>query len=96
MKISWRRVACFVLVGLAQDPTAIAHSPDQPPRQMAYLGDLQLKGGGAVRNSRVARRTHWGGSLLPQVSARLARRIIANRPMATLASDGRNDSRERR
>jgi hypothetical protein len=48
MKIFWHRAAWIVLASLAQGPIAFAHWPDQAPHQMAYLGDLQLEGGGVI------------------------------------------------
>jgi len=43
---------------LALAPLALAHWPDQPPHQMAYLGDLQLEGGGVIHDLRMSYVTH--------------------------------------
>jgi homoserine O-acetyltransferase len=39
-------------------PTTFAHSPDQAPRQIADLGELQLEGGGIINNLRMSYVTH--------------------------------------
>jgi homoserine O-acetyltransferase len=49
--------ALAVLVS-AQGPVASAHWPDQPPHQMANLGDFQLEGGGVIHNLKMTYVTH--------------------------------------
>ena len=43
---------------LAAAPPARAHWPDQPPHQMAQLGELKLEGGGVIPNLKMSYVTH--------------------------------------
>jgi homoserine O-acetyltransferase len=43
---------------LVHAPMASAHWPDQPPHQMANLGEFALEGGGVIHNLRMSYVTH--------------------------------------
>jgi homoserine O-acetyltransferase len=51
------RAASFALL-LSHVAAAEAHWPGQPAHQMAYLGDLQLEGGGVIKNLKISYVTH--------------------------------------
>src|SRR4029453_12109670 len=62
-----RRNAMRIVVGVcsalavlltAQGSGVFAHWPDQPPHQIAHLGDLQLEGGGVLTNFKMSYVTH--------------------------------------
>jgi len=43
---------------LANSSGVLAHWPDQPPHQIADLGDLQLESGGVIHNLKMSYVTH--------------------------------------
>lgn len=60
MNTYFRLCAVFGLVGFALGGagTARAHWPDQPPHQMAQLGELKLEGGGVIADLKMSYVTH--------------------------------------
>ena len=51
-----RMASAVLAAGMAG--TAHAHWPDQPPHQMAQLGELKLEGGGVIPNLKMSYVTH--------------------------------------
>src|SRR5690348_16388728 len=48
----------FIAFVLADAPAALAHWPDQAPRQMAQLGEFKLEGGGVLEDLKMSYVTH--------------------------------------
>ncbi len=52
------RLCAAVGLALSAAGAAQAHWPDQPPHQMAHLGELKLEGGGVIPNLKMSYVTH--------------------------------------
>ena len=50
--------SALAVVLMAHGSVVLAHWPDQPPHQIAHLGDLQLEGGGVLTNFKMSYVTH--------------------------------------
>jgi homoserine O-acetyltransferase/O-succinyltransferase len=50
--------SALAVVLTAYGSGVLAHWPDQPPHQIAHLGDLQLEGGGVLTNFKMSYVTH--------------------------------------
>jgi homoserine acetyltransferase len=50
--------AALAALLLANAPATSAHWPDQPPHQMAYLGDFSLERGRVIENLKISYVTH--------------------------------------
>ena len=58
VKTILRLCAALGVVVLAHVPLASAHWPDQPPHQMAKLGELKLERGGVIPDLKISYVTH--------------------------------------
>ncbi len=55
---TWLRLCAAFGMALGGAGLAHAHWPDQPPHQMAQLGELKLEGGGVIANLKMSYVTH--------------------------------------